>query len=333
MLNMKPSSVCRLEKGNCLPDPDTLTAIERALDLPVGSYTEIRKQINEDICYDDSEIFDDPEIRFAPIFQDHTVPPAELAELTSALDKRVREYADCEKKLKIPSFCRLNMGNLPMTDAYNGIDAAWVFRTKLCIGDAPLRSLIPTLEQMNIRFIPVDRLPPILLDDGATRQRHSFPVHDMRYDNLVIAINSQSAPQSQLYDIAYSLGAYFRYRRFQARRTNPKKDGSTFCRAFAAALLAPREPVNELLGLLRINKKNLSLAVLDNIAARFDVSSMMMLNTLRGYKCINDDTFKRLLERLKDPEIYKSPSGLKDRPPLPFGRWLRTLKLASRRFD
>jgi len=329
-IGLKTSAqLCKLEKGKHLPHADFLEKIERSMGLPPLSLVSMRNQIAQDGCYDDNELFDDPYERFVPTFANHTIPVSEIKAMTSAIQPIVEEYAKHLKKLNLPSFCRVNLGTMRTSTAEDGIDYAEGLRSLLGDYTAPLPALLPRLEQFNFRIFPLPTLPPVI-SDGIASRRNTFCFHDQRQDNPVIVVNGESPPYAQLYDIAYEIGSYLRYRRGLTLRCLRTKDEWPFCRAFAATFLIPTIVIRDIVDELRVPKEKWSLRLVDDIALRFGVSSKAMLYRLQSIRRISDARYKALMGEVDRPNAYKDTSVFTPLPPLAFGTWLKTLRLRTK---
>jgi len=322
------AQLCKLEKGRHLPHADFLEKIENGLGLPPHSLVSMRNQIAQDGCYDDNALFDDPYERFRPACDEHTIPEEKLRTLTSDIQPIVDEYAVALEKLNQSASCRVNLGTLRASTAEDGIAYAEGLRDLLGDYTASLPALLPRLEQLNFRIVPLPTLPPVIVGDSAKR-RNAFSFHDQRQDNPVIVVNGESAPFAQLYDIAYEIGSYLRYQRKLTVRCIKAKSEWEFCRAFAATLLIPTIVIFDIVHELRVPKDRWTLPLVDSIAFRFGVSSMAMLYRLQSINAIADRRCKELMNELLRPNACTDTSVFVPRPPLVFGTWLKTLQLRA----
>jgi len=258
--------------------------------------------------------------------RDHTIPEDKLRELQELICPILDEYAELERQINIPTGCRINLGNLKASNSNDGIIASEELRCSLGAQSLPFAALLPKLERGNVRIIPVDGLPPIILTDGIEKTRNAFAFYDRLYDNAVICVNRNSPPSDQLYEIAYELGSYLRCRHFTELGTNPVRREDWFCRAFASTLLMPESEIREIIDELNIGSDDWSLRLLDDLALHFGVSSRAFVWRIRSLRRIDKDIFMSIDDRLRNPEKTAAANDLNQRPPLKFNTWLTTLR-------
>ena len=326
MTRRSVAQICKLEHGEHLPRPEFLLDIEDALGMPPMSLVGIRNQIAQDACHDDNAVFNDPFVRFKPIRENHTVSDADLKKLTAEIAPTVDRYARALKRLGMITFCQMNLGPERVSSSQNGIDCAEALRQFIGDHTAYLAALLPRLEQLNLRFIPVPTLPPCVHKDGRLSRRHVFTFFDQRYDTPVFVVNMESAPYSQLYHIAYEIGAYIRYRRLEVLSNKPRTDESWFCRAFASVLMFPTEVSFDLIDSLHVPKGKWTPLLLDAVAYRFGASALALVWRLKIMSEIDSDMAKRLERQLLQPHACDDETIFMPRPPIVYGTWLRTLE-------
>jgi len=325
LLEMTPPQLNKLEKGVNLPTAATLSRIEDCLHLTPGCLIAIRSQILDNV---DRLAADRPERPLerlkAACEGPHSIPEDKLERLATDLIPRIDRYIELEDALELPHLCQLGLNEYPTSKPRHGLVLAEALRERLAVGNAPLHDLLPVLEQHGIRILFVDDLPPIL---PSGKLRTAFSFHDTRYDTPVICLNRKSSVASQLYNLAYEIGTYLRYRHLlaQGHPKRPRYDESDFCRPFASTLLIPTTALLDLLDRLRINSDQWTTALLDTVARRFGASSRAMVWRLESLARIDSDLSEELKRNLVRPEWMKAHPEFTPRPPLPENTWLTLL--------
>lgn len=328
-LDMTTAQLCKIEKGRNLTGTKILTRIEQCLALNDGCLVELRNQIaaNRDEAHGQS--FPSGMERLVPACDEHSIPKDALGSLSESVITILDEYLKAEESLGLIHFCRLNLGSFSASSEEDGIALAEEVRCRLNVGDAPLRDLLPILEQKNVRLIFVDDLPPIRAN-GKSKIRPAFSFYDRQYDVPVICINRTVPPDEQLYNIAYELAVCLRFRKAVRAKRHSNLPEWTFARAFASTLLMPTGALRDVIDALKIGDGQWSLGLLDDVALRFGVSVPALVWRLKSIGRISD----MLFETLKRPVRRNTPcrTGWHPHPrqPIVAGLWLRTLQERTR---
>jgi len=320
-LGMTTPQLCKIEKGRNLASPRILARIEWSLGLNDGCLVELRNQIADklDIAAE-LPILSDEE-RLLPSCDMHSIPNDELVCLTKSITPVLDEYVQAEESLGLFHFCHLNLGEFGASSERDGILLAEEVRVLLGVGDAPLRDLLPILEQKNIRLVFVGDLPRIRVK-GGTKDRVAFSFYDRQYDVPVICVNRNATPETQLYNIAYELAVCLRFRKAFKTGHHPSVEEWWFARAFASTLLMPTGALRDVIDTLKIGDDQWTLRLLDDIAFRFGVSPVALVWRLKSLDRISNALF----EAWKRPQRRDATKC----QPLVAGRWLRTLQERAR---
>jgi len=318
-LEMKVPQLCKIEKGKTLPGEDILMKIEHALGLNPCSLVELRSHLIESYEDPTEKGVSKARPRLEPLMTTYSVSDEELDLLAQDILSKLDDYLDLEDELKIPHFCRIHLGQLAAESAEDGMNLAHDVRFRLDIGNAPLHTMLPILEQFNIRIVFVPSLPPIRLKDKTEKTRAALTFIDTVAQNPVICVNEKVSPESQLYHIAYELGSYFQTRHAKRTHRSIEGDGSTFARAFASTLLMPVTAIRDLVDILRIENDAWTPTLLAEVSRRFGVSTRALLWRLASIGRIDRDLFVRYCENPPDKPYVPAA-------PLPHDVWLKTLE-------
>jgi len=329
-IEVSRAQLCKFEKGKHLPHADFLDKIERGFGLPPQSLVSIRNRIAKDACYDDGDHFDDPYVRFVPACDETSITEAEMRRLTASIEPLVEEYTSLLDRLNLPSFGLVDLGNLRTSSVRNGIDYAEGLRDFIGDYTASFAALLPRLEQLNFHILPMPDLPPVDLGNGKYKMRVALAFHDMRRDSPVIVVNEQAPSYSQLYEIAYEIGSYFRYYRQMSVKCRHLNKEWVFCRPFATTLLVPTIIIRDIVNQLYIPARHWDIPLIENLAQRFGVSSTAMLYRLDSIGAIDKKLCAKFIEQLRKPHACDDPTLFPPRPPLQFGTWLTTLRLRAK---
>ncbi len=254
-------AIHRYEKGEVIPDPETINLLAQALQIRPDYFSRVTKVELGEIEYRKLK----------------KVSQKEVTVINETTREYLSRYLELEEILGIAKEFENPLKHLgPITNYDQVNEAAQTLRDKWSLGTGPLFNVVELLEDKNIKVIKLNVADDF--DGLQTFVNNAIPV---------VAYNERKAnkPDRIRFTLLHELGHLLL--KFD---TLKEKEKETFCHQFAGAMLLPDEAIKKELGL---HRNKLSSLELGNIKKQYGISMQAIVMRAKACGIINDHYTKQ----------------------------------------
>ncbi|QIS43153.1 ImmA/IrrE family metallo-endopeptidase [Clavibacter capsici] len=285
-VGVSAAAVGQYERGEITPRAETITALAKALQVPVSFFTLGRPAVRVEVAEASFR-----RLRSTTVSQQQQATA--YVELVWELNRYLEEFVEFPP-IDLPSWAKAESDDVP-----DPVTAARLMRAHWRLGTEPIEHLVAQLEQHGILTVFFS-----MKDDDLDPKRKidAFSTSSLPRPIIVLTPDKADDVLRHRFSAAHELGHLVLHHGRHGTDTQMERDAD----AFAAEFLTPRDAIRPEL------PRRLNLVKLEEVSSRWGVSIHSLLYRCKELELISESTYRRAFITLNT--VKPATSSIRDYP-------------------